>query len=81
MEFENKDIKSYFESKGIAKYKSTRGNIKAAFAERMLKTMKQRIYKYMSDKNTLEWTKVLPKVVNAIKYISTLFFVLLLYNI
>ena len=69
MEFENKDIKAYFESKGIAKYKSTRGNIKAAVAERMLRTLKQRIYKYMSDKNTLEWTKVLPKVVNAIKYV------------
>ena len=73
MEFENKDIKDYFETKGITKYKSTRGNIKAAVAERMLRTLKQRIYKYMSDKNTLEWTKVLPKVVNAVKYGFSLF--------
>ena len=27
----------------------------------------------MSDKNTLEWTKVLPKVVNAIKYVFFLY--------
>jgi hypothetical protein len=68
LEFESKEIRTYFEEKGVLKYKAEASNIKAAFAERMLRTIKQRLYKYFSEKNTTDWVGILQKIVYSINH-------------
>jgi hypothetical protein len=67
-EFMSHDISNYFLEIGVPKYKAEASNIKAAFAERMLRTIKNRLYKYFSEKNTTNWISVLPKILNAINH-------------
>ena len=55
LEFEAKDMRQYFEDKFIMKHKSTNSDVKAALAERGIRTIKQRLYRYFSEKNTVNW--------------------------
>ena len=66
MEFESKDVIEYFKKNGIQKFKSRASEVKAGVAERMIKTVKQRLYRYFSEKNTTNWIGVLPKITRAI---------------
>ena len=68
MEFESKEVRDFFEKKGIEKFKSRASEVKAGVAERMIKTIKQRLYRYFSEKNTTNWIKVLPKITRAINH-------------
>ena len=43
-EFESKEMKSYFEEKGIEKYAAKSSAIKAAVAERAIRTLKNRFW-------------------------------------
>ena len=65
-EFESKEIKQYFKDSAIEKYKANTSNIKAALAERCIRNVKQRLYRYFSDKHSLNWIDVLPEIVKAI---------------
>jgi hypothetical protein len=65
-EFENKKIKKYFKDEDIEKYKPNSSTVKASVVERAIRTLKQRLYRYMSQKQTIEWIYVLPKIVNGI---------------
>ena len=66
MEFESKEMLEYYKEKGIEKFKARASEIKAGVAERMIKTIKQRLYRYFSEKNTTNWIGVLPKITAAI---------------
>ena len=55
LEFEAKDMRQYFKDKFIMKHKSTNSDVKAALAERGIRTIKQRLYRYFSEKNTVNW--------------------------
>ena len=59
---------NYYEEKGIDKYWSSTKTIKAALAERIIRTLKSRIYRYFSENNTLDWINVLDKIVSAINH-------------
>ncbi|KAL3090413.1 hypothetical protein niasHT_028370 [Heterodera trifolii] len=58
-------MKEFFAENGIKKYE-TSSKKKAAVAERAIRTLKTRLYKYFSAKNTSAWVDVLPKFLSAI---------------
>jgi hypothetical protein len=57
---------NYFKNKGIEKHWSSTKTVKAALAERSIRTIKSRIYRYFSEKRTLNWIDVLPQIIKAI---------------
>ncbi|KAL3069561.1 hypothetical protein niasHT_031509 [Heterodera trifolii] len=65
LEFVAKPMKEFFADNGIKKYE-TSSKKKAAVAERAIRTLKTRLYKYFSAKNTSAWVDVLPKFLSAI---------------
>ncbi|KAL3112524.1 hypothetical protein niasHT_018730 [Heterodera trifolii] len=65
LEFVAKPMKEFFAENGIKKYE-TSSMKKAAVAERAIRTLKTRLYKYFSAKNTSAWVDVLPKFLSAI---------------
>lgn len=64
-EFESNQMREYFKQRGIEKFASRTGDVKAAVAERFIKTMKHKMYKWFSEKNRLRWIEVLPKILSA----------------
>jgi hypothetical protein len=67
-EFCAKEMKRYFEEKEIEKFQANASTVKASLAERHIRTLKQRIYRYMSEKQTLNWVDVLDQIVDAINH-------------
>lgn len=67
-EFTSAYIKAYFKDKEVQKIESLGGVVKAAVAERAIRTIKGRIYRYFSEKNTHNWVDVLPRVLHAINH-------------
>ena len=65
-EFESREMKSFFKELNIQKFASQTSHVKAAFAERAIRTIKTRLYKYFSEKNTQTWYDIIDKLVNAI---------------
>jgi hypothetical protein len=66
LEFRGKEIKKFFAEKDIEKYEANASTVKASLAERAIRTLKQRLYRYMSANQTLRWTEALDKIVLAI---------------
>ena len=56
----------YFADKHIEKQRTRGGDKKAAVAERKIQEIKQKLYKYFSEKNTTDWVSVLPSIVSSI---------------
>jgi len=67
-EFRSKEIMDFFREKDIEKYTATFSEVKASLAERCIRNIKQRLYRFMSEKHTLKWTEALPKIVDAINH-------------
>ncbi|KAL3091941.1 hypothetical protein niasHT_028884 [Heterodera trifolii] len=65
LEFVAKPMKEFFAENGIKKYE-TSSKKKAAVAERAIRTLKTRLYKYFSANNTSAWVDVLPMFLSAI---------------
>uniref|UniRef100_A0A914I9T7 Integrase catalytic domain-containing protein n=1 Tax=Globodera rostochiensis TaxID=31243 RepID=A0A914I9T7_GLORO len=65
LEFVAKPLKDFYAEKGIKKFE-TNSKKKAAVAERAIRTLKTRLYKYFSAKNTSTWVDVLAKFLAAI---------------
>jgi hypothetical protein len=59
-------MRSYFKEKGVAKHASRSSDVKAAVSERMIRTLKQRLYRWFSEKNALRWTEVVQKIADGI---------------
>jgi len=66
MEFESGEVRQYFKEKGILKLKANASHIKASFAERMIRTIKDKLYRYFSEKNTTDWINVIGKITHSI---------------
>ena len=63
LEFYNKDVQKIFDSYGINHYSTpTRTKWKASMAERVIRTIKSRIFKYFKKYKTKNWIDVLPIV-------------------
>ena len=62
-EFKNKILKQYLDSLGVHHQITTNEN-KALFAERVIKTLKQKIYHYLTHNNTHSYIDVLQKMVS-----------------
>ncbi|KAL3075905.1 hypothetical protein niasHS_012822 [Heterodera schachtii] len=65
LEFVAKPLKEFYTEKGIQKFE-TSSKKKAAVAERAIRTLKTRLYKYFSANNTSVWVDVVPKFLSAI---------------
>jgi hypothetical protein len=65
-EFTSKQMREYYEQKGVDKHEAKTSKIKAAVAERAIRTLKGRLYKYFSENNTTDWITPLPKFLYAI---------------
>lgn len=61
-EFYNRPLLNYLKKKNIKLY-STFSDTKAAIAERAIRTLKHRIYRYMTLTNSLKYIEVLPAIV------------------
>src|SRR5205823_125725 len=59
-------LKGFYQKYGIEKQWSSTKTIKASLAERGIRTLKSRLYKYFSEKQTLNWVNVLPQIITAI---------------
>ena len=69
VEFESREMRKYFYEKDIIKFSAHTNKVqKAAVVERMNRTIKERLYKYFSQRNTLRWLDVLQRMVSAINH-------------
>lgn len=72
LEFLSHDMKNYFKQKDIRQHIAQSPDVKASVAERFIRTIKERLYKYFTEKATLKWIDVVDDIVLAInKTVST----------
>jgi hypothetical protein len=67
-EFKNRQLKEFLKNEDIIKLEASSPFQKASLAERAIRNLKQRLYRYFAQYQTKEWIKVLPKIVNAINH-------------
>uniref|UniRef100_A0A914HTU3 Integrase catalytic domain-containing protein n=1 Tax=Globodera rostochiensis TaxID=31243 RepID=A0A914HTU3_GLORO len=65
-EFKNRLLKEFFEEQEIAKHEPVHSSVKASIAERAIRNVKQRLYRYFAQKETLNWVDVVQKIVDGI---------------
>ena len=65
-EFHSKSMQDYFENKGIKKFVSQNVDVKASVCERSIRTIKERLYRWFTEKNSLSWINVIQKIVDGI---------------
>ena len=63
-EFYNEKVKKLLDSKGITLYSVSSREIKAAIAERFIRTLKGKLFRYMTHQNTKKYINILPDIVN-----------------
>jgi hypothetical protein len=61
-EFTNRNLKTWLEEKGIKRY-STFSNMKAAVAERVIRTLKTKLWRKFTERGTYKWIDILPEIV------------------
>jgi hypothetical protein len=66
MEFDSREMKDYFTSKDVAKHSAVNVETKASMAERMIRTLKNRLYRYFTERRTLRWVEAVPKITEAV---------------
>ena len=64
-EFYNSHMKKLFKDNHIEHFSTSSGN-KSCMAERMIRTLKTRLYRYFTAKNTLRWVDVIQKIATAV---------------
>ena len=64
-EFVNQGLRQLFKDQGVNFYTTQDPDTKAAFAERVIRTIKSRIYRYMTLKNTKRYIDVLQDLVGS----------------
>ena len=62
-EFFNKQVQAWFKSRGYHHF-STKGDQKAAVLERWHRTLKERMFRAFTAKNTLSYLEMLPKLIH-----------------
>lgn len=66
LEFESPSMKKYFHDKGITKHVVYSDDIHAGIVERANRTIKSRLYKYLTQYNTYKWTDIIPKIIEGV---------------
>jgi len=64
-EFDNEQMRKFCKSKNINYYTSQNPDTKAAVAERVIRTLKTRLYRYFHHKKSWNYTSVLQAIVNS----------------
>ena len=64
-EFYNRHVKELLESKGIILYSVSSREIKASLAERLIRTIKGKLYRYMTHNNTRRYIDILPDIIES----------------
>uniref|UniRef100_A0A914MV96 Integrase catalytic domain-containing protein n=1 Tax=Meloidogyne incognita TaxID=6306 RepID=A0A914MV96_MELIC len=67
-EFKNNQLKEFFAKEDIQKLEANHSTVKASIAERSIRNIKQRLYRYFAQKRTLKWIDVLEKIVDGINH-------------
>nr|CAD2176687.1 unnamed protein product [Meloidogyne enterolobii] len=67
-EFKNKQLREFFAKEDIQKLEANHSTVKASIAERSIRNIKQRLYRYFAQKKTLKWIDVLEKIVDGINH-------------
>ena len=62
-EFHNKTVREFLKMQNVHHF-STKGDTKASVVERFNRTLKERLYRYFTAKNTLNFRQALPQVVS-----------------
>ncbi|KAL3091900.1 hypothetical protein niasHS_005528 [Heterodera schachtii] len=65
-EFRNQQLKKLFDEEEVEKYESTHSEKKAALAERAIRQIKNRVYRYFAQTKTLKWVDVIDQIVDGI---------------
>ncbi|KAL3091975.1 hypothetical protein niasHS_005925 [Heterodera schachtii] len=63
-EFRNQQLKKLFDEEEVEKYESTHSEKKAALAERAIRQIKNRLYRYFAQTKTLNWVDVIDQIVD-----------------
>ena len=64
VEFLNHDVQTLFRERNIKHYWTMNDEIKAAVVERWIRTLKSKIYKYFTHRNTYRWVDVLQALID-----------------
>jgi transposase InsO family protein len=64
-EFYNVQVQELFKKNGVRHYSSLNDDIKAALVERFNRTLKSRLFRYMTRSHTKRWIDVIDDVVNS----------------
>ena len=64
-EFYNHHVQQLLKSKGITLYSVSSREIKASIAERLIRTLKSKLYRYMTHNNTKRYVDVLPDIIES----------------
>ena len=64
-EFYNRHVQQLLKSRGIKLYSVYSREIKASLAERLIRTLKSKLYRYMTHNNTKRYVDVLPDVIES----------------
>lgn len=64
-EFYNSRVKDYLSRKRVRLYSNESRETKASLAERVIRTIKTKLYKFLTLNNTLTYIHILPSLVNA----------------
>jgi transposase InsO family protein len=67
-EFISNDMREFFKEHQVQPYTSSHGAIKAGVAERFIRTIKSRLYKYFGDNKTRKWIDVIHPIANAMNH-------------
>jgi hypothetical protein len=62
-EFSNNKFKSYLKSRNIQYYTTHSDLVHAAIVERSIRTIKEKIFKYLTHKNSNHYLTILPKII------------------
>jgi hypothetical protein len=65
-EFLKGDEETQFAGEGIVQWVGSYPTVKASLSERAIRTLKQKLYRYFAEKQTLNWTGVLDKIVSGL---------------
>jgi hypothetical protein len=65
-EFKNHLLKEYFDREEVEKYEANSSSVKASLAERAIRNLKQRLYRYFAQKRTMTWLDVIQKIADGI---------------
>lgn len=66
VEFTSKEMRKFFRNYGILKFSVYTPNIHAALVERANRTIKERLYRYMFERQTYRWIDVVDQIIDAI---------------